>query len=313
MAVVVLEINKKFSPKLIFIIINFKQIKLSKSATLFFTVAALAISLSACAQTRTGFDSANVQGVKQDSNFKQLRFIPGSFTLMDVDVLDNIYLITEGNQLKKIKANGDSAAVYNDVKQYGNPSILDVTNPLKVLVYYKNYSTVVVLDRFLTFRNSINFRKENIFRIKALTTSYDNNIWIFDEQDLTLKKIDDDGKVLGKTSDFRQIFDETPQPAQIIDRDDAVYLYDPAKGFYIFDYYGSFKSELPFLNWQHVSIAGGKILGFINDTLYSYEVNSLILKSYKLPAFFSNYTDIKAMNGKLYLLKKDGVDVYNIL
>ncbi len=284
-----------------------------KFANFFFTAAALILSLSTCAQTKTGFDSTNVQGVQQDSNFKQLHFIPGSYTLMDIDVLDNIYLITAGDQLKKLKANGDSAGIYNDVKQYGNPSMIDVSNPLKILVYYKSYSTVVILDRFLTYRNSINFRKENIFRIKTLATSYDNNIWIFDDQDLTLKKIDDDGKVLGKTADFRQLFDETPQPMQITDRDNAVYLYDENKGFYIFDYYGSFKSELPFLNWQHVTIANGKILGFINDTLYSYEVNSLSLKTYKLPVFFKDYIDIKAMNGKVYLLKKEGIAIYTIL
>ena len=54
-------------------------------------------------------------------------------------------------------------AVFNDVKKYGNPTYIDVTNPLKILLYYKNYSTVVVLDRLLNTRNTINFRKQNIF------------------------------------------------------------------------------------------------------------------------------------------------------
>jgi hypothetical protein len=271
------------------------------------------ISLQACAQTRTNFDSSNVQGVKADSNFKQLRFIPGSFSSVDVDVLDNIYLMTAGNQLKKINANGDSTGIFNDVKKYGNPSYIDVSNPLKVLVFYKGFSTVVMLDRFLTYRNSINFRKENIFRVKAISTAYDNNVWIFDEQDQKLKKIDDAGKVLSETSDWRQLFDEVPQPSQITDQDNLVYLYDEKKGFYIFDYYGSFKNNLPFLNWQHTTVASGKLLGFVKDTLFSYELNSLTLKSYRLPSFFKDYIDIKAMNGNVYLLKKDGVEIYNIL
>ena len=269
--------------------------------------------ITSCAQKITPFDSTNVQGINTDSTFKYSKFIPGIFTYMDVDVLDNIYLINNNNQLKKIKPNGDSAGVFNDVKRYGNPTLLDVTNPLKILLYYKNYSTVVILDRFLSFRNSINFRNKNIFKVKSLATSYDNNIWIFDEQDFKLKKIDDEGSVLSETNDWRQIFDNVPSPIQIIDRSNFVYLYDENKGFYIFDYYGSYKNNLAFTNWQHVVVTNNKLMGFVGDTLYSYEINSFNLKSYKLPAFFKDYIDIKAMNGKVYLLKNNGVEIYDLL
>ena len=283
------------------------------SLKILFSAIALLFSLQACAQKITPFDSTNMQGVKEDSSFKYLNFIAGTFTYLDVDVLDNIYLINNNNQLKKIKPNGDSAGVFNDVKKYGNPTLLDVSNPLKILLYYKNYSTVVVLDRFLTYRNSINFRSKNIFKVKSLATSYDNNIWIFDEQDFKLKKIDDEGTVLNETNDWRQFFDTVPSPTQIIDRNNFVYLYDENKGFYIFDYYGSYKNNIPFLNWKHVVVTNNKLMGFSGDTLYSYEINSFNLKTYKLPVFFKDYIDIKAMNGKVYLLKKTGVEIYSLL
>ena len=271
------------------------------------------LCFNATAQNITITDSINVQGIKTDSTFKYLKIIPGSYSYLDVDVLDNIYLITEKNQLKKIRANGDSLAVFNDVKKYGNPTLLDVSNPLKVLLYYKNFSTVIILDRFLAVRNTINFRNQNIFKVKTLATSYDNNIWIFDEQNISLKKINDEGKVLSETLDLRQLFDTVPSPGQITDKNNFVYLYDENRGFYIFDYYGSFKNNLPFLNWKHIAVYGNKIMGFKGDTFYSYEINSLNLKSYKLPVFFKDYIDIKTMNGKIYLLKKNGVEIYDLL
>jgi hypothetical protein len=166
---------------------------------------------------------------RTNAYFKFTKFIPGDFTSMDIDVLDNIYLMTAGNQLKKLNANGDSVSVFNDVKKYGNPGFIDVSNPLKILVYYPNFSTVVILDRLLTFRNSINFRKANIFSVKTLATSYDNNIWLFDEQDFKLKKIDDDGKLLQESTDWRLLMDAVPSPTQLIDRDNFVYLYDKDK------------------------------------------------------------------------------------
>ena len=258
-------------------------------------------------------DSTNVQGKQTDSTFKFLKTIPGSYTFLDVDVLGNIYLITENNQLKKIRPNGDSLAVFNDVKKFGNPTLLDVSNPLKILVYYKNFSTVIILDRFLAVRNTINFRNQNIFKVKTLANSYDNKIWIFDEQNVSLKKINDEGNVLSETLDLRQLFDTVPSPSQIIDKSNFVYLYDESRGFYIFDYYGSFKNNLPFLNWQHIAVYNNKLMGFIGDTFYSYEINSFNLKSYKLPDIFKDYIDIKTINGKIYLLKKTGVEIYDLL
>lgn len=271
------------------------------------------LCLNVTAQDIAIQDSTNVQGQKTDSTFKYYKTIPGSYTYLDVDVLGNIYLITEKNQLKKIRPNGDSLAVFNDVKKFGNPTLLDVSNPLKILLFYKNFSTVVVLDRFLAIRSTINFRNQNIFKLKTLTNSYDNNIWIFDEQNVSLKKINEEGNVLNETLDLRQLFDTVPSPTHIIDKNNFVYLYDENKGFYIFDYYGSFKNNLPFLNWKHIAIYNNSLKGFVEDTFYSYEVNSFNLKSYKLPAFFKDYIDIKTMNGKIYLLKKEGVEIYDLL
>ena len=249
---------------------------------------------------------------QNDTAFQFIKTIPGSFAGFYVDNLDNIYLVTVANQLKKIDTNGDSAGIFNDVKHYGNPSSMDVSNPLKILLYYKNYSTVVVLDRFLNMRNTINFRTQNIFSVKAIASSYDNNIWLFDEQDYKLKKIDEQGKPLLETVDCRTFLEEAPSPEKIIDRENFVYLYDTAKGFYIFDYYGTFKTKLPFIGWKNIEVSNKMMYGFKSNTLYTYMLSSLTLKEYPLPYFFSGYLAVKAMNGKLYLLKTEGIDIYRV-
>ncbi|MEO6489044.1 MAG: hypothetical protein ABIO04_03810 [Ferruginibacter sp.] len=269
------------------------------------------IGYTGCAQTKPVTKQTST-GVRSNADFTFETMIPGNFVYMNVDMLDNLYLITAGNQLKKIDNNGDSVAVFNDVKKFGNPSYIDVNNPLKILVYYKSYSSVVVLDRLLTQRNTINFRRQNIFSVKAIATSYDNNIWIFDEQDLKLKKISEDGSVLLESTDMRQLVNPVPSPQMILDAGDLVYLYDEKMGFYIFDHYGALKNNLPFLNWTDIAISGNKIAGFNENKLYTYELRSLNLKTYTLPDFFKDYLAIKAVNGKVYLLKENGVDIYSI-
>ncbi len=258
------------------------------------------------------FFTAVVTHAQSDSSFQFLKTISGNFSYFNVDNLDNVYYINSTNQLKKITAKGDSVAVFNDVKKYGNPTFIDLTNPLKVLLYYKNFSTVVVLDRFLAIRNTINFRKQNIFFVKSIALSYDNHIWLFDEQDYKLKKVNEEGKLLQETTDWRMLFDSVPSPQQIFDKNNFIYLYDPEKGFYIFDYYGGFKNRLALLNWNNVEVNGNTMYGFSNNMLYSYEMQSFNLKEYKLPDFFKTSSSIKVMNGKVYLLNEKGIDVYQL-
>ena len=249
---------------------------------------------------------------QSDTSFRLIKKIKGKFSYLNVDNLDNIYVITQTNQLKKINANGDSLAIFNDVKRFGNPSYIDVSNPLKVLLYYNKFSTTVVLDRFFNVRNTINFRKQNIFLASSIAASYDNNIWIFDEQNYILKKVDENGKTLVETVDWRTFFDTVPSPKKIMDRNNFVYLYDTAKGFYIFDYYGAFKTKLSFLHWQFVEISGDYLFGFNQHKLHSYNILTTEQKEYALPSFIKDYQFIEVMNGKLYLLKENGVEIYQL-
>ncbi|MES2430442.1 MAG: hypothetical protein V4556_05855 [Bacteroidota bacterium] len=248
----------------------------------------------------------------QDSSFIQGKTVVGEFSYFTTDNLENIYLIDHSNQLKKLNAHGDSVGVYNDVRKYGKLFSIDATNPLKLLLYYQDFSTIVVLDRFLNKRNTINLRRQNIFKVKAIATSYDNNIWLFDEGDGKLKKINDNGEVLNETVDLRQVFDTIPSPTKIIDRDGFVYLYDDNKGFYVFDYYGALKNKIPFLHWKNVEVISKDLYGFSDGHLYKYPLSSLDLKEYTLPKTFTNATAIGIQNNKIYLLNQTGIDIYNV-
>src|ERR1700760_1713916 len=128
----------------------------------------------------------------------------------DVDNFGNIYLINTDNQLKKLGPKGDSLAVFNDVRRYGKIFSIDVTNPLKILIYYRDFTTVIELDRFLNIINTIDLRPLNILQAKAVGLAYDNNVWVFDELDARLKRIGDDGTLVDQSTDFRQLFDTLP-------------------------------------------------------------------------------------------------------
>ncbi len=249
---------------------------------------------------------------QDDSLFRFLRKIDYPISSFSVDNLGELYLINIDNQLKKYNANGDSIGVFNQVTKFGKLSYVEAQNPWKTILFYKNFSTIVLLDKYLNVLGNINLRNNNIFSVKAVTNSYDNNIWLFDEQENKLKKIDDNGKVLLETVDFRLLFDAAPNPLKIVDRDGFVYLYDPEKGIYLFDYYGSFKSKINFLNWTDFDVIGKNIYGFDSINLFKYTPPLPDIMKYKLPVELQNSQSIKINNHKIYNLKDQQLQVYSL-
>ena len=126
---------------------------------------------------------------QRDSSFALITTIEGDIQQFKVDNMDNLYILSSTDQLKKIDARGDSVAVYNNVKPFGKQSTIDVSNPLKVLLYYKDFSTIVVLDRLLNMRHTIDLRKLGIFQVSSISQAYDGNIWLYDVLENKLKKI----------------------------------------------------------------------------------------------------------------------------
>jgi len=240
-----------------------------------------------------------------DSAFRLIRIMTGDIVHFTVDNLDNVYVLNSRNQVKKFNANGDSAAVYNDIKKFGQATLIDVSNPLRILLYYRDFATVVMLDRFLNLVNSIDLRKQQIFQAKAIGQSYDNNIWVYDEMENKLKKVDEEGKLLLETPDFRLLLGTAPSPVKIFDENRYVYVYDSVYGVYMFDYYGALKNTIGIRHWQNLKVAGKYIFGSRSDSLFRYEINSLRMNEWKMPAAIYQSHAFNFSSTRLYALRKE--------
>ena len=167
---------------------------------------------------------------QKDSAFTLVRTYLGDVAGAAIDHMDNLYIISSKGQIRKLDAKGDSVAVYNQVRLSGQLHTIDVSNPLKILLFYKDFSTVVVLDRFLAPVATLDLRRYNILQPGAIGLSYDNNIWVFDQWDNKLKRIDEQGTKLMETPDLRSVFPQGLNPQRILSDNGLVYLADSAAG-----------------------------------------------------------------------------------
>ncbi|MEO5683445.1 MAG: hypothetical protein ABIQ88_12430 [Chitinophagaceae bacterium] len=258
------------------------------------------------------FLSAAIAFSQADSSLPLVKIIKGGYTDFSVDNLGNILLLDSNNQLKKVSPAGDSIAIFNDVRKYGKVYMVDAGNPLKILLYYRDFGTIVVLDRLLNIRTVIDLRKLNIFQAKAICQSYDNAIWVYDEGEAKLKRIADDGSLLDQSGDFRLQLEEAPSPAFIEDHDRLVYLYDSAKGLLVFDYFGTLKSKLALLGWQDFQLAGKYIVGRKGSLLMRYQLSTLSIEEKWLPRIIANTDKIRISGDRLYCLRAGRLYIYSL-
>jgi hypothetical protein len=89
--------------------------------------------------------------------------------------MNNIYYLS-GSELSKNKKLFFSDFSLGDIYN------VDLFNPLKLKLWYKDYNTMVVLDNFLNEIVRVNFNNLNDpNEISHVSTSNDNTMWVFDQ------------------------------------------------------------------------------------------------------------------------------------
>ena len=247
-----------------------------------------------------------------DSLFRFNKLVAGEFSDFAVDNLNNVYLLSSSGQLKKINSRGDSVAVYNDIRRYGKLYAIDVTNPLKVLLHFKDFGTVVVLDRFLSKRGVIDLRKIGLYQVKAVAQAYDNGYWVFDEQESKVKHLNDAGEIIDQFTDFRLLFDSMPSPQVIVDQNKNLYLYDEKKGIYLFDYFGGFRKRIPYTGWKDFLVINNQVFGRDDKRLYRYDHQTLRMQEYTMNQSMATAQKLLITTENIYVLTAQGLAIYAI-
>lgn len=253
---------------------------------------------------------ASICFAQKDSAFLLMQTYRGDIAMAAVDNLDNVYVVSSTGQLKKLNGRGDSVGVFNGIRAYGKLSAIDVTNPLKPILFYKDFSTVVVLDRLLTSRASLDLRKYGVLQPTAVALSYDNNIWVYDQYENKLKKLDEAGNTLLETTDFRQLFNQSISPQKIINDNGLVYLADSAQGVFVFDNYGTFKRKIDVKNWTQMDVQNGRLVRLGKNEILVYNPATFIEQSKAFPPHFAPYAHAYTAYNKLVTFSQDTLQIY---
>lgn len=127
-----------------------------------------------------------------------------------LDPLGNCYY-QRGSDIVKLNAQGKELVRYS-MKDLGTPTSFDVSNPMRILVFYAEFAVIRILDNNLVDQSEINLRNMGIIQPKAMAGTPDQGIWIYDDISGNLVKIDNKLGASVISVDLSQLLQRRPVP-----------------------------------------------------------------------------------------------------
>jgi len=219
-----------------------------------------------------------------------------------VDELAHSYTISSNNTIVKYDQDGKKLFEYSD-NTLGPITNFDASNPLQLLAFYERFQTIKIFDRTMNLTNQIDVNKLDLFEIHAVGSSNDNNIWLFDELNQELLKIDRLGKIEGRNNDLRLRLEKNSTPYYIVEYKNKVYLFDKEHGILIFNNFGEYITQRAFNVTSDFRYLLGHLFYNVDNELISYALEDGSKKNLSLPADTGINTNQYILKDKLIYLE----------
>lgn len=201
-----------------------------------------------------------------------------------IDNSDYIYVVNE-DEIFKYSTNGELLFRYSNLS-LGHISTIDVSNPMKVLVFYKLNSQLVILDNTLTQRGeTIQLEDRNLYQTTAIGFNYlDNGIWVFDQSLFQLVRLNENFEITYESGNLAEILHmENLSVNKIIIRHQNMYLQTEENGLLVFDIYGTFYKKIPIFKPDDFQVDEKFIFYLKNNNYFAYSLMDFEGYEIKLP------------------------------
>ncbi len=235
--------------------------------------------------------------------------IPLAHSAFTTDNLQNVYVWSHSS-LKKLNAAGK--LLYNyDNRSYGDITSLDVTDPMKVMVFYKNFPEVVFLDNTLSMNGSPINPGQLGFPLTTLAClSHDNGVWLYDAQNMQLVRLGLDMNIKQQTGNLMQLLGFPLDPDVLMEYNDYVYLNDTAQGILEFDEFGTYYRTIPVIGLKSFEVRDNDLYYTKSNRLHTFHLNTIMEDETPLPDSLSGMARVE--KNLLFEQYNDTIRIYEI-
>jgi hypothetical protein len=197
--------------------------------------------------------------------------IHDKFDFAEIDNQGNIYFI-KNDQIKKFNIKGELLKIFSN-KKLGNISSIDISNPLRILLFYKEQSAILFLDSQLTEQSeNLDLNLNNLEQTVLACTSINNSVWLFNKQNCELIRLDKYKKI--NSGNLNNLLSINLNPTCMMEHNNYLYLSDPNIGILVFDIFGNYFKTLPIQSITKFNVVGNSIYYKKENNLFTYNLKN---------------------------------------
>ncbi|MFC3417629.1 hypothetical protein [Algoriphagus hitonicola] len=239
-----------------------------------------------------------------------------TFTIPDFDLLsfdnrDQLYLSTAQGDLFLFDENGNQINYFSPPQQ-GRLQQLEAAWTVTVFSFSEDRQEFRILDRFLNPISEGRFPFPEINLAKASTLGNGNIIWIWDESDFNLKRMDYRRKVVMDQQPLNLILNtENLEVLEIREIKNRLFVNTENSGIFIFDNQANLLEKIKIPRFERICYYQERLLWIQGQTIQSYHIPSRQTET--LMTFdFEGVKQIQFGQETMALIFQDRIELFDI-
>ncbi len=159
-----------------------------------------------------------------------------------IDKLGNYYFIKNNNIIKYDKNFNPKAEYSNNL--LGKISSLDVSNPFRIMLYYKDFNQIVFLDSELAeLKSPVSLDELNLFDAAAVCYSLNGGFWVFRNHSSQIVQFSSQLRQVQQGAQLMRTGKDR-KPLKMIETANNVFIWFDSNNIFILDNFGSFVDKI---------------------------------------------------------------------
>ena len=226
------------------------------------------------------------------------------------DPMGNVYII-KNNHLVKFVQDYTQAAEYTNLF-LGNIHSIDVSDPLRILIYYEDHNQVVWVDNYLSeIRSPIWLDNLGVDQAQLVCSSNQGGFWIFNGLNNQLQYFDVNLEFVHESITLNSLTGPDIQPTYMLEKSRNVYLNVPGFGILVFDRFGNYSKTIPLEIPGEFQVTDQNLYYFKAGDLYSFDLQTNNPGKLQLPEE-DGFNKVEMQPDFLYLFRHQDYSVYKI-
>ena len=231
--------------------------------------------------------------------------VADEITAFSQDRTGNIFLTFKGGAITKFSPSMDSLISFSPEK-LGDITLLEAWHGFQIFAFYAEFQEFVLLDRFLTRDTRYRLSQSSSNYVDMCAISSDQNLWIFEENQLRLIKLNLNIRVIDIEVPLEFVLDANEHKITFLrEYQNLVFLIDEYSGIYILDNLGNYLRKIDAPGIKNCSFKGEHLFYLQNNEVHDinlYQNTHEVIKISK-----GNYLGVLPLEKGLLLVKKDMV------